>query len=281
MTAHRSWLYVPGHHPERVTKAIASQADAVVIDLEDAVPPADKDAARSTALRVAESASAQTLSRVWVRVNAFTSPWGSADIDGLAQAPFAGLRLPRAAEVSQVRNVAESVRLPVQLIVETAAGLAAAHDLASAHDRVVGIGLGESDLSADLRVTGDAGLDWARGLIVVAARAAGRPSPVQSVWTNVADLDGLARSSARGRAMGFFGRSIVHPRQIDPVHAAYTPSAEDITRAREILAAAAEAESRGEVALLDAAGRFIDPAVVDHARLTTDIADHLTAQERP
>jgi len=275
VTVHWSWLYVPGDRPDRVGKAIASAADAVVVDLEDAVPPARKDLARQTVVDLVADSDPSTLERVWVRVNAPTSPWGGADVAAVAGLPLAGLRLPRAADPQQVREVAEATGLPLQLIVETAAGLTRAVELATAHPLVAGIGLGESDLGADLRVTDDAGLDWARGQIVVAARAAGLPSPVQSVWTNVRDLDGLRASTLRGRAMGFLGRSVVHPSQIPTVHEVFTPSAEEVASERAIIAAAEAAREQGEVAILDEAGRFIDPAVVDRAAVITDLADSL------
>lgn len=273
MRVHRSWLYVPGDRPDRVAKALASAADAVVVDLEDAVSPDRKDLARQTVLGLVAQTDPSALERVWVRVNTPTGPWGEADLEAVSGLPLAGLRLPRAADPDEVRQVAERTGLPLQLIVETAAGLARSIDLAGAHALVAGIGLGESDLGADLRVTDDTGLDWARGQIVVAARAAGLPSPVQSVWTNVRDLEGLRTSSMRGRALGFLGRSVVHPAQIASVHEVYTPTAEEVASARSILAAATAARERGEVALLDEAGRFIDPAVVDRATVITDIAD--------
>ena len=275
MRVHRSWLYVPGDRPERVRKALASDADAVVLDLEDAISPDRKDLARQTVLDLVASTDALALERVWVRVNNPESPWGRDDLDAVSGLPLAGLRLPRAADPEQVREVADRAGLPLQLLVETAAGLARSVELARSHSLVAGIGLGESDLGADLRITHDTGLDWARGQIVVAARAAGLPSPVQSVWTDVRDLTGLRASSLRGRAMGFLGRSVVHPTQIAPVHEVYTPTAEEVATARSIVAAADAARERGEVALLDEAGRFIDPAVVDRATVIITIADSI------
>lgn len=275
----RSWLYVPGDQRERIFKALRSAADSVVIDLEDAVPPARKDTARQTVIDLVTESDSAEHSRIWVRVNPLTSTWGAADLKAVAELPLAGLRVPRAADPDQVREIADRTGLALQLIVETAAGLTRSVELASAHPLVVGIGLGESDLGADLRVTDDAGLDWARGQIVVAARAAGLPSPVQSVWTNVRDLDGLRTSSLRGRDLGFLGRSVIHPKQIQIVHDVYTPPPEEVAAARSIIAAAEAARERGEVAILDDAGRFIDPAVVDRAAVITDIANTLNAQE--
>ena len=267
----RSWLYVPGHRTERITKALASGADAVVVDLEDAVPPDRKDAAR-TAVAAAVAARGADGPQVWVRVNDPAGPWGEADLAAVTGSGVAGLRLPGCEDPAVVRDVAERTGLPLQLLLETAAGLVRATDLASAHPLVAGLGLGEADLAADLRLVSDTGLDWARGWVVAAARSAGLPSPIQSVFTDVADLDGLRSSSERGRATGFVGRSVIHPRQIAVVHEVFTPSDEQVRQAVAVIRTADEARVRGEVAVLDADGRFIDPAVVERARAVLDLA---------
>ncbi|SCE66519.1 citrate lyase subunit beta / citryl-CoA lyase [Micromonospora coriariae] len=267
----RSWLYVPGHRADRVAKALAAGADAVVVDLEDAVPPDQKTTARETALRLASQGLQER--PLWVRVNDPTGPWGEDDIDALAGLELTGLRVPRCEDPAVIREVATRAGLPLQLLLESAAGLARAAELATAHPLVAGLGLGEADLSADLRVTGDDGLAWARGWVVVAARAAGLPSPVQSVYTDVADLDGLRASTERARANGFVGRSVVHPRQIPVVHEVFTPTAAEVASARAVVSAAARAQEAGEVAVLDADGRFVDPAVVRRARLVHDLTE--------
>jgi len=267
----RSWLYVPGHRAERVAKALVAGADAVVVDLEDAVPP-DRKADARTAIAPAVATVPADGPRVWARVNGPEGPWGEADLDAVTGSGIAGVRLPRSEDPATVRRVAERTGLPLQLVIESAAGLTRAVDLAAAHPLVAGIGLGEADLSADLRLVSDAGLDWARGWIVVAARAAGLPSPVQSVWTDVADLDGLRASCERGLATGFVGRSVVHPRQIPVVHDVYTPTPEQVRRATAVVRTADEARARGEVAVLDEDGRFVDPAVVERARVVLDLA---------
>ncbi len=266
--APRSWLYVPGHRPERVAKALAAGADAVVVDLEDAVPAAHKDAARElTVALVAERAGGAGGPPLWVRVNPPDTDAGRRDVAALAGAPVAGLRVPRAEDPDAVREVAERTGARLQVLLESARGLVRAAELAAASELVCGLGLGEADLAADLLVDRDEGLRWARGAVVVAARAAGLPAPVQSVWTDVADLDGLRDSSRAGRATGFWGRSVVHPRQIAVVHEVYTPSDEEVRAAERVLAAAEEAAARGESAVLDPDGRFVDPAVVARARV--------------
>ena len=265
MSVPRSWLYVPGHRPERVQKALASTADAVVVDLEDAVPTAAKDEARRATVALLEDRPPDS-PPVWVRVNPPTEPVGRADVEALAGMPVDGLRVPRCEDPQAVHDVAERTGLALMLLLETARGLLRASELARAHTRVRGLGLGEADLAADLMVPSDSGLDWARGSVVAASRAAGLPSPVQSVWTDVADLDGLRASCRAGLAAGFFGRSVIHPSQIAVVHEVYTPSADDVAEARAVLAAGAEARTRGESAVLDSRGRFVDPAVEARAQ---------------
>ena len=282
MSAPRSWLYVPGHRPDRVAKALASIADAVVIDLEDAVPVGRKGDAREQSLAALadRDPAGPAGPQVWVRVNPPVDALGREDVEAMAGAGADGLRLPRSQDPASVRWAAETTGLPLQLLLETARGLSRAAELAAAHELVVGLGLGEADLAADLLVGSPSGLDWARGAVVMASRAAGLASPVQSVWTDVADLDGLRASCADGLAAGFFGRSVVHPAQLPIVHEVYTPSPDAVTSARAVVAAAAQAEADGEVAFLDADGRFVDPAVVARARVVLDrVPTHVTTTE--
>ncbi len=245
-------------------------ADAVVVDLEDAVPIEQKSAARAGAVDLLHrNAGADRL--IWVRVNAPGSVEWAADLAALAGTSATGLRVPRAVDPELVRETAARSGLSLQLLIESARGLQAVDELATADPAVRGVGLGETDLSADLMVEED-GLDWARGRVVLACRAAGLPSPVQSVWTQVADLDGLAATSRRARAQGFFGRSVVHPRQIAVVHEVFTPTATEVADAEAVVARAERGRDTGETAVLDEQGRFIDPAVVARARVVLDRA---------
>ncbi|MGU3583596.1 HpcH/HpaI aldolase/citrate lyase family protein [Rhodococcus sp. C26F] len=273
----RSWLYVPGHRADRIGKALDSAADAVVIDLEDAVPVDAKKRALDNAIAAVHSAPADRV--VWLRLNAIGSQWLDDEITALSAADGtpAGVRLPKADDPDTVAATAGRLDCPVHAIIESAAGLLAAPQIARCHHRVTGIALGEADLAADLRTEPD-GLAWARGWIVTAARAAGLSSPIQSVWTAVNDLDGLAESSRVGRIQGFFGRSVVHPKQIDIVNEAYTPSAEERERAQRIVDDASASSTAGESAVLDENGRFIDPAVVANARVVLDRAQAITVR---
>ncbi|MFJ8359619.1 HpcH/HpaI aldolase/citrate lyase family protein [Streptomyces sp. NPDC093984] len=265
-------LYAPGDRPEVVGKALTSGADVVLVDLEDAVSPDRKAYARAaTAERLAERPPVP----VHVRVNALDSPWGEADLRALtALVGLTGLRLPKVTSPSDVvRAARRAVRadgtvVPLHALLETALGVERAFAIASAHPAVRGIALGESDLRADLGVREDAGLDWSRARVVVAARAAALPPPAQSIYPDTRDLEGLAASCAHGRSLGFLGRAAIHPRQLPVIERAYAPTPEEITRAEETLKAAAL--DQGAQALPD--GRFIDTAVVREAYRTLSLA---------
>ena len=262
----QTWLYAPGDRPHVVTKALAEDADVVVIDLEDAVAPDRKEYARAaTAERLVEPQRVP----VHVRVNALDGPWAAADLTALATLPgVTGLRLPKVSYAGQVRQVAVATARPLYALLESALAIEHAYTIAAAHPSLRGISLGEADLRADLGVRADAGLDWPRSRVVVAARAAGLPPPPQSVHPDIRDLDGLAASCARGRALGFLGRAAIHPRQLPVIERAYLPTPAELEHAETIIKAAAT--EQGAQALPD--GRFVDAAVVAAARRTLSLA---------
>ncbi|MEV5751812.1 CoA ester lyase [Actinoallomurus sp. NPDC052308] len=258
-------LYVPADRPDRVAKALATDADVVILDLEDAVAPAHKDRARE---HVAELL-ADPPRPVQVRVNDVRTAWGRADLAVLAGPLPAtdGVRLPKIESVDQVRRIAELVPgTGLHLLLESALGVERAHDLATAHPAVASIGLGEADLKADLGVADETGLVWARSRVVVAARAAGLPAPVQSVHPDIRDLDGLAASCRLGRALGFRGRAAIHPAQLPVIAEVYRPTAEEIAAARRVVAAYEEGDATGTGAVALPDGGFVDLAVVRQAR---------------
>lgn len=261
-----TWLYVPGDRPHVVAKALAAGADVVVIDLEDAVAPDRKECARAA---TAELLTQPQPVPVHVRINALDGPWAGADLAALAGLPgLSGLRLPKVTAPDQVRQVAVATPVPLYALLESALGIEHAHAIATAHPALRGISLGEADLRADLGVRADAGLDWPRSRVVVAARAAGLAPPPQSVHPDIRDLDALAASCARGRALGFLGRAAIHPRQLPVIERAYLPTPAEIEHAETITKAAAA--DQGAQALPD--GRFIDAAVVAMARRTLSLA---------
>jgi citrate lyase subunit beta/citryl-CoA lyase len=268
-----TWLYVPGDRTDRFASALASDADAVIIDLEDAVAPAHKDAARENARALLASPTPKPVS---VRINDLRSPWGAADCAALATAPnLAGIRVPKvegADDVRRVRDALGSRTVPLHCLIETALGVEASFAIASADASVASIALGEADLRSDLGVSDEEGLLWSRSRIVVAARAAGLPPPAMSVYTKLDDLEGLAASCRRGRALGFLGRIAIHPRQLAVIAAAFLPTEAEITAARALLDALAAAghQESGVAVLPD--GRFADRAMVQLAERVIALA---------
>ncbi|MFF7275901.1 aldolase/citrate lyase family protein [Streptomyces griseorubiginosus] len=266
-----TWLYVPGDRPHVVDKALGCGADVVVIDLEDAVAPDRKTYAREA---TAERLTDPQPMPVHVRVNAVDTPLAAADLAALA--PLAGLsalRLPKVTSPAQLTRVAETTAPagkgapPLYALLESALGVERAYDIALAHPALRGIALGEADLRADLGVRHDAGLDWSRSRVIVAARAAALPPPPQSVHPDTRDLEGLRASCAHGRTLGFLGRAAIHPRQLPVIERAYLPTEEEIELAQSILAAAQT--DPGAQTLPN--GTFIDTAVTAQAHRTLSL----------
>ncbi|MFE0452611.1 HpcH/HpaI aldolase/citrate lyase family protein [Streptomyces sp. NPDC058914] len=261
-----TWLYVPGDRPHVVAKALSCGADVVVIDLEDAVAPDRKEYARTA---TAELLSAAQPVPVHVRINALDGPLATADLDAVAALPgVSGLRLPKVTSPAQIAGIAGSAPGPLYALLETALGVEHAYAIAAAHPSLRGISLGEADLRADLGIREDAGLDWSRSRVIVAARAAGLAPPPQSVHPDIRDLEGLAASCAHGRTLGFLGRAAIHPRQLPIIERAYLPTQREIEEAETIVKAAVN--EPGAQALPD--GRFIDAAVVAAAQRTLSLA---------
>ncbi|GAB2599218.1 HpcH/HpaI aldolase/citrate lyase family protein [Pseudactinotalea suaedae] len=262
-------LYVPADRPDRVVKALASAADVVVVDLEDAVAAGHKDAARASLAEVLVGATRP----VQVRVNAVGSPWFTADVQAVRTLGSSiGIRVPKVSDPDGVRALS-AIRRPLHLLLESALGLERAYELATASPAVSSIGLGEADLRSDLGIVGEPGMTWARSRLVVAARAAGLPAPAMSVYPNVRDLEGLAESCALGRSLGMLGRAAIHPAQLPVIEKAFLPSREQLARAREVVERVGEATADGAGTVVLDDGTFLDVAMVDAARRTLALAD--------
>lgn len=266
-SAWRSWLYVPGSRDDRIAKAISGDADCVIIDLEDAVAPAHKAEARANAVATVTSPQPKP---VLVRINASGTTWQQEDIAALKGAEhLSGVRVPKAENAAQVVALAEQLpHTPLHLLIESAKGLQRSDDLALAHPNVASIALGEADLRADLGITDDAHLSYARGRVVASAAAAGLPAPPQSVFTQLDDEEGLRESTKRAKAAGFFGRTVIHPKQVDVVNEVFLPTNDAVTDARALIDSLDDATA----ALVLPDGRFVDPAIVRHAQRVLDLA---------
>lgn len=266
----RSYLFVPGDRPDRYAKALASGADAVIVDLEDAVAPAAKSAARAA---LAQWLAAEPeRHRVVVRINDESTPWFAADVGLLAAARVPTVMLPKAERVLSLADLRDAcpgiMLLP---LVETARGMLAAQGLAEAPG-VLRLAFGSIDYALDLDLGDDpAVLDPACAHLALVSRAAGIAAPVAGVTAAIGDEVRLLADLARARQHGFGAKLCIHPLQVATVHDALAPSAAELAWAVRVLQAAAAADAAGQGAVqLD--GRTIDKAVVERARRTVERA---------
>jgi citrate lyase beta subunit len=229
----RSLLFLPASNPRAIVKARGAGADLVVLDLEDAVKPEDKDAARAAAV---EAVAAPWPIPVAIRVNGIGTEWHSLDLDAVASSKAKIAVLPRATSAHLVHQIAEIVSKPILAMIETAAGVLAAAEIAT---ETAGLIAGTNDLRADLRLPLDATrepISASLQLIVLAARAAG-VAVFDGVFNNLDDIAGLVREAEEGRRLGFDGKSLIHPDQIAPCHQAFAPTAAEVTRASALVEA--------------------------------------------
>lgn len=267
MSVALTYLYVPGDRPERFDKALASGADAIVLDLEDAVAADRKVLARETVARWIAALAPGSV-EVWVRVN--PGALQEADIRAVAHPRLTGVWLPKvgsAHDVEQVDGLLTELcpDAAVSALIETAAGVFAAPAIARA-PRMRFLQLGEVDLAADLGVEVDddgTALLFARSRVIAAGVAAGIDPPPAAVSRNFRDSDVLEADTRALARLGFVGRACIHPAQLAPVRRVFTPSSEEVGKARAVLAGLKAAESGVAV---DEAGFLIDEAVARQAR---------------
>ncbi|GAA1209606.1 HpcH/HpaI aldolase/citrate lyase family protein [Prauserella alba] len=278
-------LYAPASRPELLPKALNSGADAVLVDLEDAVLAGRKDAARTNALALLDELPNEP--DVQIRVNHPRGEHGTRDLSALGRHPAlrqgrVGLRLPKVSTPDDVDVALELLAIddvgsapPMHCLLESAEGVENATAIAR-HPAVIGLALGEADLAAELSLEGEEAHSWIRSRIVVAAASAGLPAPAMAVYTDLNDLSGLAESCVRGKALGMFGRSALHPKQLPTIKEAFAPTEDEVRKAREVVTAAAsgEADETGALALPD--GRFIDAPIIESARRTLQLVERLS-----
>jgi citrate lyase subunit beta / citryl-CoA lyase len=259
-------LYVPGDRPDRFDKAVATGADLVILDLEDAVADDRKSHARDVVTAWLVGAHVDCV--LQVRVNANNAD----DLAALTGLTGFEVRLPKVESPSQIDQVAAALPdVPITALVESAFGVEHATDLAS-HPAVTRLGLGESDLASELGTRTDTVLDHARVRLLYAARAAGLPAPMLSTYPAIRDLAGLRADTERGRDLGWVGRVAIHPSQLPVIAEVFLPSAEERRWAKEVLAAGAKGVSTLP------SGEMVDPAMLGRARaiisrLETKVAD--------
>ncbi|MAS04995.1 MAG: CoA ester lyase [Ahrensia sp.] len=256
MTIPRSYLFVPGHRPDRFAKAASSGAHRIIIDLEDAVGPAEKEIAR---VNVADWFKGGGTGMV--RINSTETPWFEADLDLLAGLESASVMVPKAAGKS-LSKVGEA--LPGRsliALVESVDGLVGLGDVASASG-VSRLAFGNFDFSTDARIPGTGSvLDPARFQIVIASRHAGLEPPIDGVTAGFGDDEELQSDIHRVRQMGFTAKLCIHPRQVELVNKGFSPTDEEIAWAQRIVAA--DRASGGAVTQVD--GKMVDRPMIERA----------------
>jgi citrate lyase subunit beta / citryl-CoA lyase len=274
----RSLLFIPGHRARFYEKLAELRPDAVILDLEDAVPPVAKPIARQM-IRERLGGGLVAGLRVFVRVNAIGTPFFRDDVRGVTALGLDGLLLPKVESPEQLREanmllaqseiraglVMGAVRLVP--ILETVEGVLRAGELARETPRVLGVAFGAEDFTLDLGVQRSAdGLEtrYPRASVALAARSAGVLA-FDTPWTDIADPTGLARETREARQFGFTGKQAIHPSQIATINAAFSPSAEEVDAARRTVEAYGAAVARGDGAIqLD--GKLIDVPMVERAK---------------
>jgi citrate lyase subunit beta/citryl-CoA lyase len=254
----RSYLFVPGNRPERFAKARAAGADAVIIDLEDAVPPTEKEAARKAI--AGWLAPAQP---VLIRINSSETEWFRDDAELCASPGVDGIVLPKAERLEDLRFLAEctDAQRPILAIIETARGFWNAHEVARG-PAVRRLAFGSIDFQLDMGIDGEGEeLLYFRSQLVLVSRVAGLEPPVDGVSTAIDDPATLRADTLRGRRLGFGAKLCIHPKQVAHVNECYSPSADEIAWAERVVQAAAAAH--GAAVALD--GKMIDTPVIRKA----------------
>ena len=279
----RTMMFVPGNNPGMMADAHIYGPDSIMLDLEDSVSMMEKDTARLlvyNALRTIDYGDTEMV----VRINPLNTPYGKKDIEAVVKAGVHVVRMPKTETADEVREVEAEIekvereigaegRTRIMAAIESALGVVNAYDIAISSPRMMGIALGAEDYCANLKTQrskeGDE-LRLARETIVVAARAAGIDA-LDTVFSNLNDMETFRREVEYIKTLGFDGKSIINPRQIEVVNEVFTPTEKDIEKAKAIVAAIKEAEKKGS-GVIALNGKMIDRPVVIRAERTITLA---------
>lgn len=287
MKPFRSMLFAPANDAKKVAKVLGSEADAVILDLEDAVPVSEKESAR---LSIFAALAQPRSTKCYVRVNSLGSGFLEADLRKVVYRDLDGIMLPKSETAQDIRQV-ESMLAQLERkrsipegsidllpLVESAKGVYAAYEIAKAGRRVKRLAFGGIDFTLDIN-TGwtkeGTEILYARSHLVVASRAAEIDPPIDTVYIDVKDLEGLAADCRKSRQLGFQGRLVIHPQQVAVVHEAFSPTGQEVSFARKVVEAFAEAEARG-IAAISVDGKMIDYPVVARAKKVLSIAEAIS-----
>ena len=269
-------MFVPGNNPGMMQDAFIYGPDSIMLDLEDSVTMAEKDAARLLVYNALKSIDYGDTEMV-VRINPLNTPYGKKDVEAVVKAGVDVIRMPKTETAEEVVEVERELgclgRTKIMAAIESALGIVNAYAIATASKRMMGIALGAEDYCANLktqRTPGGDELRLARETIVVAARAAGIDA-LDTVYSNLNDMETFRKEVEFIKTLGFDGKSIINPRQIEIVNEVFAPKEKDIEKARTILAAIKEAEQKGS-GVISVNGKMVDKPVVIRAQRTIDLA---------
>lgn len=291
MPVYRSFLFAPGNHVRRVEKCLTLAADAVILDLEDAVANAEKEGTRAT---VVEALQRPRPCQGYVRVNSLGTPWCHGDFMAVVAAGVDGIVLPKVESASDLRTAEWLLKslererglpeggIDLMPIVETAIGFCNIAEIARSGTRTRRIAFGAGDFTLDV------GINWSalenellpyRTAFVVQSRAAGLEPPVDTVWVSLQDADGFRRSVQQAKDLGFQGKLCIHPDQVPVVNERFSPSQAELAQARRIVDAFAQAEREG-LAAIQVDGKFVDYPIVYLAQRLIARAEAIEAAGR-
>ena len=265
----KSYLFVPGNRPERIEKALNSSADAVIIDLEDAVAIEKKREARQLVYNVITKVT-PTPKKIYVRVNDIHSPFWEEDVRFTVGHPFSGIVLPKTESAEAVQKLAHELKDGQTIIplIETAKGITLAYEIASS-SKVIRLAFGAMDYCLDLGIavgTNEQVLHYPRSALVVASRSAGIQPPIDTVYVDIQDIEGLKKETMLAKQLGMFAKLCIHPDQLDIVNRIFTPSDKEIEWAKKVISAFEKAEQQG-LGVIHLNGKMIDYSSYKQARL--------------
>lgn len=282
----RSFLFAPANHARMAEKVFQAGADAAILDLEDAVAVAEKPAARADAVVALRRPRA---CKGFVRVNAAETEWCFGDMEAIVGPWLDGIVLPKLESAAMLRTVdwtlaqferragLEPGSIDLMPIVETGLGISNLKEIAACPSRLRRLSFGAGDYTLDVGMRwslDEAELAHARAAMVVESRAGGLEPPVDTVFIELRETEAFAASARRALALGFQGKLCIHPSQVGPVNDAFSPTEEETTRARRIVAAFDEAEAAGS-ASIQVDGYFVDYPIVEKARRTLALAERI------
>jgi citrate lyase subunit beta/citryl-CoA lyase len=273
----RSLLFAPGNHPRRVEKALGLDADGVILDLEDAVAVSEKVATRAI---VVQAFGAPRTGRLYIRVNGLATAWCYGDISAVVRAGLDGIILPKVEHAHELQTAdwligalerereLPSGGIDLVPIIETALGVSNLREICRSGARTKRVAFGAGDFTLDMAMTwsrSESELLPYRSACVLESRAAGLEAPTDTVWADLRDPEGFVASARHAAALGFQGKMCIHPDQIAPTNAAFSPSAAAVAQARRVVEAFDKAEAQG-LASIQLDGQFIDYPIVQRAR---------------